>query len=34
MLVKVLCRKHGFNETSYYLCRCKFGGMSVPRPSD
>jgi putative transposase len=28
--VKELCRKHGFNEASYYLWRSKFGGMSVP----
>lgn len=28
--VKELCRKHGFSETSYYLWRSKFGGMSVP----
>ena len=24
-----LCRKHAFSETSYYLWRSKFGGMSV-----
>jgi hypothetical protein len=23
------CRKHGFSEGSYYLWRCKFGGMGV-----
>ena len=28
--VKDLCRKHGFNEASYYLWRSKFGSMSVP----
>ena len=28
--IKELCRKHGFSEASYYLWRCKFGGMSVP----
>ena len=28
--VKELCRRHGFSEASYYLCRSKFGGMSVP----
>jgi putative transposase len=28
--VKELCRRHGFSETSYYLWRSKFGGMSVP----
>ena len=27
--VKELCRKHGFSEASYYLCRSKFGGMDV-----
>jgi putative transposase len=27
---KELCRKHGFNDASYYLWRSKFGGMSVP----
>lgn len=30
MVVKDLCRKHGFSEASYYLWRSKFGGMSVP----
>jgi putative transposase len=28
--VKELCRQHGFSESSYYLWRSKFGGMSVP----
>lgn len=28
--IKELCRKHGFSEASYYLWRCKFGGVSVP----
>ena len=28
--VKDLCRRYGFSETSYYLWRSKFGGMSVP----
>ena len=27
--VKELCRKHGFSDTSDYLWRSKFGGMSV-----
>ena len=27
--VKELCRRHGFSESSYYLWRSKFGGMSV-----
>ena len=27
--VAELCRRHGFSETSYYLWRSKFGGMSV-----
>ena len=27
--VKDLCRRHGFSESSYYLWRSKFGGMSV-----
>lgn len=27
--VKELCRKHGISESSYYLWRSKFGGMSV-----
>jgi len=30
LAVKELCRRHGFSETSYYLWRNKFGGMSVP----
>lgn len=30
VVVKDLCRKHGFSESSYYLWRSKFGGMSVP----
>ena len=29
MAVKELCRRHGLSETSYYLWRSKFGGMSV-----
>ena len=29
MVVKELCRKHGFSEASYYLWRSKFGGMEV-----
>lgn len=29
MPVKDLCRRHGFNEASYFLWRSKFGGMSV-----
>ena len=27
--MKDLCRRHGFSEASYYLCRSKFGGMSM-----
>lgn len=27
--IKELCRRHGFSETSYYLWRSEFGGMSV-----
>jgi len=27
--IKVLCRRHGFSEASYYLWRGKFGGMNV-----
>ena len=30
LLVKQLCRQHGFSEGSYYQWRSKFGGMSVP----
>ena len=29
VLVKDLCRRHGFSEASYYLWRSKFGGMNV-----
>jgi len=29
--IKDLCRKHGFSEASYYLCRRKSGGPSVTR---
>lgn len=29
VVVKELCRKHGFSEASYYLWRSKFGGMDV-----
>lgn len=29
VVIKDLCRKHGFSEASYYLWRNKFGGMSV-----
>jgi len=28
--IKGLCRRYGFSESSYYLWRSKFGGMSVP----
>lgn len=28
--IKELCRRRGFSETSFYLWRNKFGGMSVP----
>jgi putative transposase len=27
--VKEFCRRYGFSETSYYLWRNKFGGMTV-----
>ena len=27
--VKELCRRHGFSEASYYVCRSKFGGLEV-----
>ncbi len=27
--VTELCRRHGFSESSYYLWRNKFGGMSA-----
>ena len=27
MLVKDLCRKHGFSEASFYLWRSKYGGI-------
>ena len=27
--IEELCRRHGFSEASYYLWRCKFGGISV-----
>jgi putative transposase len=30
VVVKDLCRRHGFSEASYYLWKSKFGGMSVP----
>ena len=30
MPVKDLCRRHGFSESSYFLWRSKFGGMTVP----
>ncbi len=29
IVVKDLCRKHGFSEASYYLWKSEFGGMSV-----
>ena len=29
LAVAELCRRHGFSEASYYLWRCKFGGMNV-----
>jgi putative transposase len=29
MVIKDLCRRHGFSEASYYLWRSKFGGMTV-----
>ena len=29
VVVKDLCRQHGFFEASYYLWRSKFGGMTV-----
>lgn len=30
MSVKDLYRRHGFSESSYFLGRSKFGGMTVP----
>jgi putative transposase len=27
--VKDLCRQHGFSESSYYLWKSKFGGVTV-----
>ncbi|BBH12248.1 transposase [Chromobacterium haemolyticum] len=29
MLVKELCRQHGFSDASFYNWRAKFGGMEV-----
>ena len=29
VLVKDLCRRHGFSEASYYLWRSRFGGTTV-----
>jgi len=29
VMVKDLCRRHGFSEASYYLWRSKYGGMNV-----
>ena len=29
VLVKELCRKHGFSDASFYTWRSKFGGMDV-----
>jgi putative transposase len=29
VLVKELCRRHGFSEASYYLWWSKFGGLEV-----
>lgn len=29
VVVKDLCRRHGFSEASYYLWRSKFGGLDV-----
>lgn len=31
--LKDLYRKHGSSEASYYLCRSKCGGMSLPQHS-
>ena len=31
--IKDQCRKHGFSETSYYLWRSKFDGMTYRTPS-
>ncbi len=28
--IKELCRKHRFCDASFYLWRCKLGGMDVP----
>ncbi len=30
LMVKDLCRRHGFSAASYYVWKSKFGGMSVP----
>jgi putative transposase len=29
MVLKDLCRKHGFSDASFYKWRAKFGGMNV-----
>jgi putative transposase len=29
MVLKELCRKHGFSDASFYKWRAKFGGMTV-----
>jgi len=29
IVLKELCRKHGFSEASYYLWRSKYGGMDI-----
>ncbi len=29
VLVKELCRQHGFSDASFYTWRAKFGGMNV-----
>jgi len=34
VLVKDLCRRHGFSEASYCLCRGKYGGMNVSDAKD
>lgn len=32
LLIRELCRKHGFSEPHYYAWKAKFGGMKVNRP--
>ena len=30
VLVRDLCRQHGFSDASFYIWRAKFGGMTIP----